>query len=219
MLASQIIHTSYPTVNLTDKIAFALQLMEDYDVLHLPVASDGKFAGLVSKDDLLDNDENEPVLALQEQLVKVAVHGNEHILTALKHFAEHQLSLIAVINTQQEPEGVITREQLVQSLSRFMGVEEPGGMIVLEVEKRNYSFGEISRLVETNDAYITQLNTYYEPETGMVQLTLKINRPELSDIIATFQRYEYTVRYCFGEEQYANELKENFNHLIAYLNM
>lgn len=219
MLASQILHTSYPTVNLTDKVSFALQLMEDYDVLHLPVASEDKYAGLVSKDDLLDADETEPVFALQEVLIKTSVNGNEHILTALKHFAENDLSLIPVVNTHLEIEGVVTREDLIKNLARFTGVDEPGGMIVLEVEKRNYSFGEISRLVETNDAYITQLNTYYEANTGMVQVTLKINKPELSDIIATFQRYEYNVRYYFGEEQYANELKENFNHLMAYLNM
>ncbi|TAH14413.1 MAG: CBS domain-containing protein, partial [Sphingobacteriia bacterium] len=42
---------------------------------------------------------------------------------------------------------------------------------------------------------------------------------EVSDIVATFQRYDYAVRYFFGEEQYANELQENYQHLISYLNM
>ena len=92
-------------------------------------------------------------------------------------------------------------------------------MIVLETDKRHFSFGEISRLVETNDAYITQLNTYTEADTGLVVVTIKINKVEVSDIVASFQRYEYIVRYYFGEEQYANELKENYNHLIAYLNI
>jgi acetoin utilization protein AcuB len=50
-------------------------------------------------------------------------------------------------------------------------------------------------------------------------VTIKVNKIEISDIVATFQRYEYIVRYYFGEESYANELKENYNHLISYLNM
>ena len=77
----------------------------------------------------------------------------------------------------------------------------------------------MNRLVETNDAYITQLNTYTEPDTGLVVITLKVNKIEISDIVATFQRYDFVVRYYFGEETYANELKENYNHLLSYLNM
>ncbi|MDD2794041.1 MAG: CBS domain-containing protein, partial [Sediminibacterium sp.] len=71
----------------------------------------------------------------------------------------------------------------------------------------------------TNDSYITQLNTYTEAGTGLVIVTIKINKIEVSDIVATFQRYDYVVRYYFGEEEYANELKENYQHLVSYLNM
>ena len=56
-------------------------------------------------------------------------------------------------------------------------------------------------------------------KTANCKYTLKLNKIEISDIVATFQRYEYIVRYFFGEEEYANELKENYNHLISYLNM
>jgi hypothetical protein len=45
------------------------------------------------------------------------------------------------------------------------------------------------------------------------------NKIEISDIVATFQRFDYAVRYFFGEEQYTNELKDNYNHLMAYLNI
>jgi hypothetical protein len=74
-------------------------------------------------------------------------------------------------------------------------------------------------LVETNDAYITQLNTYTEASTGLCIVTIKVNKTEVSDIVATFQRYDYSLRYYFGEEAYGNELKENYRHLLSYLNM
>lgn len=114
---------------------------------------------------------------------------------------------------------MILTAELLKTLSVFLGNEDKGAVIVLETDKRNFSFGELSRLVETNDAYITQLNTYTESSTGLVIITLKINKMEVSDVVATFQRYEYVVRYYFGEEEYANELKENYRHLISYLNM
>lgn len=219
MLASQLINSGFPAINLFDKASFALRLMDEYDVLHLPVLSEEKYAGMVSKDDLLDADENAILASIESSFIRISVKGEEYFLSALKLIAENELSLLPVVNEQSELSGVITSKDMVRRLSLFVGTEEPGGIIILEVEKRNFSFGEISRLVETNDAYITQLNTYTEADTGLVVVTIKVNKIEISDIVATFQRYEYIVRYYFGEESYANELKENYNHLISYLNM
>ena len=87
----------------------------------------------------------------------------------------------------------------------------------MEMESNQYSFGEISKIVETNDAQITQLNTSNDAETGLMQVTLRINKPEVSDIVATFQRYEYNVKYYFGEEIYENELRSNYDNLMNYL--
>ena len=106
---------------------------------------------------------------------------------------------------------------LLKYASEFMSLNEPGGLIVLEMESNQYSFNEISKLVETNDAQITQLNTSNDTETGMMQVTIRINKPEVSDIVATFQRYEYNVKYFFGEELYANELRSNYDNLMNYL--
>lgn len=219
MLASQLINSGFPAINLFDKISLALQLMDEYDVLYLPVLSEEKYAGLISKDDLLDADEGNLVATMESSLQKVSVKGDEYFLSALRIIADHELSLLPVITAQSELSGVITARDLLRRLSSFVGNDDKGGIIVLETEKRNFSFGEVNRLVETNDAYITQLNTYTEPDTGLVVITLKVNKIEVSDIVATFQRYDYAVRYYFGEETYTNELKENYNHLLSYLNM
>jgi acetoin utilization protein AcuB len=219
MLASQLINSGFPSVNLFDKVSLALQLMDEYDVLHLPVLSEEKYAGIISKDDLLDADEKSVLASVESSLQQLSVKGEEYFLSALKLIANNELSLLPVINEQAELTGIISAKDLLRRLSLFVGNEDRGGIIVLETDKRNFSFGEINRLVETNDAYITQLNTHTEPDTGMVVITLKVNKIEISDIVATFQRYEYIVRYYFGEEAYANELKENYNHLISYLNM
>ncbi|MBI2274409.1 MAG: CBS domain-containing protein [Chitinophagaceae bacterium] len=219
MLASQLINSGFPAINLFDKVSLALQLMDEYDIQHLPVLSEEKFAGIISKDDLLDADETRLVAAVESSLQKIAVKGEEYFLSALRLIAENELTLLPVVNEQAELAGVISSKDLLRRLSSFVGNEDKGGIIVLETDKRNFSFGEVNRLVETNDAYITQLNTYTEPDTGLVVITLKVNKIEISDIVATFQRYDFVVRYYFGEETYANELKENYNHLLSYLNM
>lgn len=219
MLVSQLLNTSFPSLNITDKATFALQLMDDYDVLHLPVLSEDKLVGLIAKDDLIDAAESDTHLSSEDFLQKIFVRQEEHFLTALKLISNHDLSLLPVVNDQMELKGVVLAKELIKAVSLFLGMEDPGAVIVLETEKRNFSFGELSRLVETNDSYITQLNTYTEAGTGLVIVTIKINKIEVSDIVATFQRYDYVVRYYFGEEEYANELKENYQHLVSYLNM
>lgn len=219
MLNNQLIRTAYPNLQLQDKVEFALQLMDDYDIHHLPVVSEDKFVGLVCKEDLLDVDETAAIAVLEDQWVRAAVKGEEYFLSSLKLANEHQLSLVPVVNEQGEVAGCIPSSELLLLLGTFTGAADPGGVIVLEMDKRHFSFGEISRLVETNDAYITQLNTYQEPDSGLFIVTIRINKAEISDIVATFQRYEYAVRYYFGDEQYANELKSNYDHLLNYLNI
>jgi acetoin utilization protein AcuB len=219
MLASQLANTSYPNLQLNDTVAAALQLMEDYDVQHLPVTGNHKLLGLVAKEDLLDVALTDVLAVLQAQLIQTSILADEHFTAALKQIHRHQLSLVPVVNNQSEVQGVITHYRLVEQLAHFNGTEEPGGILVLEMDRRHFSFGEIARLVETNDAFITQLNTYTEPETGLLLVTLKLNKNEISDVLATFQRYEYTVRYHFGEEQFANEIQENYQQLMNYLSI
>jgi CBS domain-containing protein len=219
MLANQLITTHYPTIDLFDKVSVALQLMDDFDIQHLPIIVDEKYIGLVSKDDLHDADENATMKMLEFDFIKKAVKSNEHFLSALKIAATNSLSLVPVVNDAMEWIGAIPASDLLKACSTFNGADEPGAFIVLEMERKHYSFGEITRLVETNDAYITQLNTSAEPETGLLIVTIKINKLEVSDIIATFERYEYSIRYFIGEEQYENELKYNYDHLMSYLKM
>jgi hypothetical protein len=73
--------------------------------------------------------------------------------------------------------------------------------------------------VESNDAVITQLNTSAGSADQMLNVVVRINKEEISDIVATFQRHEYTVRYYMGEELFRNELQSNLDHLMNYLNI
>jgi CBS-domain-containing membrane protein len=130
-----------------------------------------------------------------------------------------QLDLVPVLNEKNELEGVITKDTLFQELARMTGSAEYGSLVVLEMEKSDYSVGEINRLVESNDAVITQLNTWSDNTTHLLTVILRINKEEISDVVASFQRHEYTVRYYMGEELFRNELQSNLDHLMNYLNI
>lgn len=218
MLTRELVSQTLPYLHLTDKVYQALQLMNDNQVTHLPVTEGDKFIGLISEDDLLisDND-NDTLDTLQQSFASYSVKDNEHFLQAVQVAAENGLSVVPVVTAENELAGTVTYNDLLRFASGFMSLNEPGGLIVLEMESNQYSFNEISKIIETNDAQITQLNTSNDADIGMMQVTIRVNKPEISDIIASFQRYEYNVKYFFGEEQYTNELRSNYDNLMNYL--
>ncbi|HWJ26100.1 MAG TPA: CBS domain-containing protein, partial [Flavisolibacter sp.] len=145
-----------------------------------------------------------------------SVQANDHFLKAIQMAVTNKLSIVPVVEEKQLV-GIVTYNDLLKNASEFMSLSQPGGLIVLELESRNYSFTEINRIVESSDAQITQLNTFTDPETGIMQVTIRVSKLEVSDIISTFQRYEYNVKYYFGEELYENELRTNYDNLMNYL--
>lgn len=223
MLNKDFISSSLPVLSLNDTVLRAQEMMNEHHVFHLPVVNDDKYVGLIKEEELLNAaDDGWPIKKLSAHFSKMAVPANAHFLEAIQIANEYGLSVVPVIElVNHEPQwiGAISSEDLLKYLGRMTGVDEPGGIIVLEIERTNFSFSEISKIIETNDAQISQLNTYYDNQQQVLVITVKINKFEISDIIATFQRYEYNVKYYFGEELYENELRSNYDHLMNYLKM
>lgn len=220
MLNIQLISSSLPVLSLHDTIGHAQQLMADYHLMQLPVTSHDKYIGLITEDDALNADDDTQLLEqLEPQFLRLSVKANSHFLEAVQLCNSYGLSVVPVVEKEMEWTGAIAASDLLKYLGRMTGTDEPGGIIVLELEKANFAFSEICKLVETNDAQITQLNTFYDNQLQLLYVTIKLNRFEVSDIVATFQRYDYAVKYYFGEELYENELRINYDHLMNYLNM
>jgi predicted transcriptional regulator len=218
MLTVDLTSQTLPYLRLQDKVYQALQLMNDNQVTHLPIVDGDKYVGLISEDDLLLAENDHAVLSdLQQSFANTSVKSDEHFLKAIQVAAENGLSVVPIVDNDNDIAGAVVYSDLLKQASDFMSLNEPGGLIVLEIQSNQYSFSEISKILETNDAQITQLNTLNNPETGMMRVTIRINKSDVSDIVAAFQRYEYDVKYYFGEEVYANELRSNYDNLMNYL--
>lgn len=218
MLTRDLISNAIPYLHKGDTVFHALQLMNDYHVAHLPVVEDDNYLGIISEEQLLQNDEETPLTELHITDGSTSVQANEHFLKAIQTAVINKLSIVPVVEEKQLL-GIVTYNDLLRNASDFMSLHQPGALVVLEIDSRNFSFTEINRIVESNDAQITQLNTFIDPESGTTQVTIRINKIEVSDLVATFQRYEYNVKYYFGEELYQNEMKTNYENLMNYLNI
>jgi len=220
MLTIELINNNIPRLKLQDTVSKALQLINDFRITHLPVVAEDKYLGLISEDDLLDADDDKmPMELLQENFVNASVRDNEHFLTAVNCCNQFDTTVVPVINEERELQGVITTPDLLKALGNFAGTNEIGGIIVLEMERSQFAISEISRIVESNDATILHLNTTVHPETGMLTVTIHINKKEIASIVATFERYDYDVIYYFGNENFENEIHSNYRHLMNYLDI
>lgn len=219
MLVSEIAQSTIPLLHNSDTIENAIEIFQQSNVLHLPVIHEDKYEGLISLDELLSAEDTDTLDALKDKLMHVSIAHDQHFLSALKIIAAYNISILPVLSLNNEYSGAVSQQTLLNALYTFLNCDEPGGIFVLEMERSKFSVGELCRLVETNDAYVTQLNTYTEQVSGLFIVTFKVNKTEVSDILATLQRYDYTVRHFFGEEVFENELKENFDNLMSYLNV
>ena len=219
MLAATITVQGFPLLHLEDKVSFALQCMEDFDVQELAVVKEDYFLGLVQKADLLDTDEAATIMVLSDQLKKIMITDTAHFLTVLDLFSKHQLSILPVLNEQLECIGMIPQKSLNDALAKFLGVDSPGAIIDLSVAPYQYSLAEMSRLVESNNAQIIQLNSYFDETNGAMIITLKINKDEAQAIIATFQRYDYQLVQYFGKTPLHNDIEAHYHHLMNYLDV
>lgn len=220
MRAVNLISQAIPFLRIQDTVRQALQLMNDFHITHLPVVQDDKYLGLVEENELLDvDDENKALGDTGLTWNRAAIAEEEHFLSVLRLWNKTRLSAIPVVNREGELLGVITAAELLVALDQYTGAEEQGGLIVLSIEPRNFSLSEIGRLAESNDATIVHVATQKDPTTGMLSVSIKLNRNDIQDILATFQRYEYTIDTYFGDNLSEDDLRSNYAHLMNYLNI
>lgn len=215
----QLLDQDIPTIGIHDTVDQAMLVAEEGMMWHLPVLDGHAYQGMISQTDLEEANPDDQVQQLQHLFIKPLVRGSDHFLHALRMRSRFQVDLIPVVNEQQDWEGALSLPAMLDQLSQMTGVNATGALIILEMPRHDYAPGELNRLVESNDAMILQMNTWEDPTTGHLQVILRLNREEVSDVIATFQRYEYQVVFHYGDEAYDNALQHNLDHLMNYLNI
>src|ERR1035441_5781356 len=84
MLAQELINSVLPQLKLSDTVSTALQLMSDFKITHLPVVSGEKYLGMISEDDLLDEENKKiPIEYFQNDFIDASVNSRKHFLNAV----------------------------------------------------------------------------------------------------------------------------------------
>lgn len=219
MIAKELINYMIPPLKPTDEVAKAISWMEELRVSELPVVDQGKFLGILNEDLILENNSDEDLV---QNLVLTGnnscVKEQSHYYEILKLSYDESVSLVAVIDSDDNYQGVVSIRDVVEAFAQTSSVASPGAIFVLSMSANDYSLAEISRLIESNDAKILSSHTAIDTdEPSLLRLTLKINNEEASRVLATLERFGYKVDTLFSNQMTEDNDKDRYDILMKYL--
>lgn len=219
MLAKDFITKDIPVLKDFDTVEYALALMDDFKLKHLPLVKDNVYQGILSERELLTvSNSSSPIGS--PVLFCPCIRENGHLHEALALLTRYQLTLLPVVTTEGRYYGSITREKLIDILSELSNAEIEGSVVVLELMPQDYSLSDIARIVESNKANVLNVFTHMDKDTERLLVIIKMDIEDASPVIRSFERFNYTILYHFMEKGMVDELlQQRMNELLYYMNM
>jgi acetoin utilization protein AcuB len=222
MIAETLISDSIPSVSPKDTASKVLSLMDVFRVSHLPIVSENEYLGVISDKEIFDaHDFDEPIETfLTDQLMKPHVHPYQHIFEVAAVASGCSVSIVPVLADDHTYLGSISRYDLSITLTSLFSPNEPGGILELQMCERDYSLAQITQIIEGNDARILSLYTWKPPgSTTELNVTIKVNKVDLSGMIQTLNRYNYDIITTFMDQTPLNSLiDDRFDQFMRYMN-
>lgn len=195
--------------------------MDIFRISHLPIVNNKDFLGLISDKDIYDaNMAEEPIGNHNLSLFSPYVTENQHVYEVIELASRLSLSVIPVLDHKNHYKGVVTNNDLMHYFADFAALKEPGAIIVLEMSLLDFSLAQIAQIVESNDAKILSMYISSHSASTRIEVTLKINRTDLTSIVQTFTRYNYTIHSTYMDHDDMEGLYENrYDLFMKYLSI
>lgn len=221
MIAKDLISDIISPLKTSDTVETAISLMDELRVSHLPIVNNRAYLGLVSETDLQDHIENidTPLGNIKLSHAKPMITSLEHIFDVIKMINDQSLTVLPVIDQDENYVGSVSLESLSKNLSTMAAIQQPGTIIVLEMSENDYSLSEIAQIVESNDAKVLSVYISSTIDSTTMEVVIKVNKQDITGIINTFNRYDYSIKAFYGREEGKDDLKDRYDSLMNYLNV
>lgn len=221
MLAKELISNVVPSLKTSDSGLKALYWMDIFRISHLPIINNNEFLGLISDKDIYDlNMADEPIGNHKLSLISPFVFQEQHIFEVIEIASRLKLSVVPVLNNEKQYNGVVTTNDLIDYIAQLSALNQPGGILVLELNQNDYYLSQVSQIVESNDAKILSLYVKSYENSALLELTLKINRTDITSIMQTFERYNYKIKASYMHDEELENLFDNrYESFMKYLSI
>jgi predicted transcriptional regulator len=218
MITRKLISKEIKTINLDYSGAEALAIMQEFHLSHLVVLSNNSLVGVISEEDIWGmHDDNNKLGSIKDKLQMYFMPLGKDVFEVINYMDENKLSLLPMI-ADGKYIGSITHQSIISSLASIVAIQESGGVIILEMNKKEYAMSEISQIVESNSARILSAYITDVDDRNIIKITLKLNVVDIAPIIKTFERYKYNVAASYNQSENRDNLDDRYNLLMRYLN-
>ena len=218
MMASAFIDPSIVPLKISDSVAIAIDFFKEFSVRQLPVVQDNICIGILSLDEIEEELADIPVLDFINLNYSFA-SNYDHIYEVMRAISEQSLTLFPIIDENNNYLGCITLASLFKNYINCAAFSQPGSIVVLEMDKKNYSIAEIARIVESENKVILSSLLSSNGESDRLEITLKLNSAQIQNLLSTFERFGYNIKATFDEEDVKDTLKNRYESLMTYLNV
>ncbi|MAX69554.1 MAG: acetoin utilization protein acuB [Flavobacteriaceae bacterium] len=205
-------------LSITDKISDVQLLFNQLTYSHIPVQNNGIYLGCISEADAYCFEKAKSISDCNYAIEGFYVRPTTNWLDVLEAFAQNDTNIMPVLDEKNKYLGYYELNDIIHLFNETPFFSEPGGILIVEKGIHDYSFSEVSQIVESNDAKL--LGAFISKMDGdLAQITLKIGNASLNEVIQTFRRYSYNIISGHEEDSYIESLKERSQYLDKYLNM
>ncbi|WP_417619887.1 CBS domain-containing protein [Oceanihabitans sediminis] len=186
---------------------------------HIPIKNEENvYLGCISETDAHCFETSKSIKDILYAAEGFFVRPETNWLDILEAFAQNSTNIMPVLDAKNTYLGYYELNDIIRLFNETPFFAEAGGILIVEKSLNDYSFSEVSQIVESNNgkllgAFISKI------ENDIAQLTLKVGNTGLNDIMQTFRRYGYNVVSGHEEDSYMESLKERSDYLNKYLNI
>ena len=197
----------------------ALELMNIFRVNHLAIVKNNFYLGVVSDKEIMNwNSKTEFIEEHLPNLASPHVLNNQHLFDIIEILEKNNLSVVPVLDKDKQFQGVITSRKLLYTIANSAAIQSVGGVIVLQMNNNDYSMTEIANIIENNNTKILSSYVISKKDSTEMELTIKLNKSDINDVIRDLQRYDYNVKASFKENDPNTDFLERYEQLMRYLN-
>ena len=219
MQAHRLISSTIQSIHPDEDGNRALELMDLYRVNHLAVVKNDFYLGVISDKEIINWASTDEYI--EEHLPHLAsphVLHSQHLFDIIEVLEKNNLSVVPVLDNDQQYQGVITNRKLLYTIANSAAIQSVGGVIVLQMNNTDYSMTEIANIIESNDTKILSSYVISKKDSTKMELTIKLNKTDITAIIKDLERYEYNVKASYKEEDPNTDFLERYEQLMRFLN-
>lgn len=202
MLVEEIMKTDVITCPEDESIYYALQLMKNHKIRHLPIVNKNEeLVGMIAERNIKDalpssfqklTDETFFSKPVTQFMVTDLITG--HRLDFVEDLAamlyEHKIGCIPIVE-QKRVVGLVTETDMLYTLVQLTGADQPSSVVEVKVENKAGTLASVAHLISEENVNITSVLVY--PNHHFKRLVIRVQTMDPTTIIKKLEEKGFSV--------------------------